>query len=86
MFRINHFLVNVFNYNPVKTVDVFTPTKSADLNYIERPELEKQIVSSLDMPGKQILIFGHSGSGKTTVIRRLLNKKKYRFIKVHCEK
>lgn len=84
--RINQFLVNIFNYNPVKTVDVFTPTKAADLNYIERPELEKQIISSLDMPGKQILIFGHSGSGKTTVIRRLLNKRKYRFIKVHCEK
>lgn len=83
---INNILINVFNYHPVKTVEVFTPTKAADLNYIERPELEKQINSSLDVPGKQIVIFGHSGSGKTTVVRRLLNRKGLKFIQIHCEK
>lgn len=83
---VNNILINVFNYHPVKTIEVFTPTKAADLNYIERPELEKQINSSLDVPGKQIVIFGHSGSGKTTVVRRLLNRKGLKFIQIHCEK
>lgn len=54
--------------------DVFTPTSIAKINYIERKQVNKKIVSSLMMPGKQIVIFGMSGAGKTTLIRNHLER------------
>lgn len=78
-------LVRLFNIHPVSTIQVFTPTTSAEANYVSRPKLEGLITKSLLTPGKQLLLFGHSGSGKTTLIRRVLKINGLKYIKTHCE-
>lgn len=82
---IDKILVKLFNIHPVKANQVFTPTTSAETNYVGRPKLESLISNSLLTPGKQLLLFGHSGSGKTTIIRSVLKMNHIRFIKTHCE-
>ena len=82
---IDRVLIRLFNIHPVKAVKVFTPTTSAEANYVNRPELENLITQSLQTPGKQILLFGHSGSGKTTLIRSVLKLNGVKFVKTHCE-
>ncbi|MDY0051061.1 MAG: hypothetical protein RBR65_00855 [Aliarcobacter sp.] len=64
--------------------DIFTPTSSADVNYIERQSLDSRILSSLTTKGKQIVIFGHSGVGKTTLLRKSLQKIYENEIITHC--
>lgn len=64
--------------------EVFTPSTVANVNYLRRKELEKRIAKSLETPGVQIILYGHSGSGKTTVIRKLLDEKKYSFVRTQC--
>ena len=81
---IDSFL-ELFSSQSIEVYNVFTPTKAAELNYIARPNLEKQINQELCTPGKQILLFGHSGSGKTTIIRSLLNNAGQNSIRTHCE-
>ncbi|MFW3357345.1 hypothetical protein [Aliarcobacter butzleri] len=64
--------------------DIFTPTSSADINYIERKSLDTRILSALHTKGKQIVIFGHSGVGKTTLLRKSLQKIYENEIISHC--
>lgn len=55
--------------------DVFTP-RSASVNprtYISRPDLEKQLKRSLQMP-KHIVIHGESGAGKSWLYKKILNE------------
>ena len=49
--------------------DVFTPTSAAHLNYIVRPSIENILHRDLRTPGLQIIMYGHSGSGKTSLAR-----------------
>lgn len=69
------------------TSKVFTPTRSAKLSYIKRPELETKIESCLQNNGRQLVLYGVSGSGKTTIIRHILSssQKNKRFIYTICE-
>lgn len=78
--------IRFFNISPISVHSVFTPATAAEVNYVRRPELENIIISELDTPGKQILLFGHSGSGKTTIIRSVVKRKGLEFIRTHCEK
>lgn len=64
--------------------EVFTPGTVAKVNYLRRTELEKRISASLETPGVQIVLYGHSGSGKTTVIRKLLDENKSQYIRTQC--
>jgi len=50
---------------------VFTPATPAQLNFIDRVAITKQLVDALQTPGKQLIVYGESGSGKSTL---LLNK------------
>jgi len=50
------------------TKDVFTPTKPARIAFVERDSVNDKLVNSLGTPGKQIVIYGHSGTGKTTLL------------------
>ena len=84
-YLLDKLLVKLFNIHPVKATDVFTPTTSAEINYVKRPLLESIITKTLLTPGKQLLLFGHSGSGKTTLIRRVLKNNRINSIKTHCE-
>ncbi len=64
--------------------EVFTPTVSAEVAYTHRDDIEKQLDKAIDIPGKQVVIFGHSGSGKTTVLKHILNRKNIRIITSAC--
>ncbi len=55
-----------------ETYQVFTPTSVASINYIERMSLNSRMVSALRTPGKQLIIFGHSGVGKSSLLRNSL--------------
>lgn len=50
---------------------IFTPTTPARLSFIERDDINEKLVNALRTPGKQVVVYGHSGSGKSTI---LLNK------------
>lgn len=57
------------------TYKVFTPTSPAQSSFIERgKKLNSHLVDALRTPGKQIVIYGHSGTGKTTLIVNKLNQ------------
>ena len=77
--------VRLFNIEPIAVEDVFTPAVAAKVNYVNRPMLEKTIMEELRTAGKQILLFGHSGCGKTTIIRTVLQQLNRRPIRTHCE-
>lgn len=78
-------LVKLFNIHPIKTTSVFTPATAADMNYIPRPELETEIIRNLKIPGKQIIALGVSGSGKTTIFRKILSQNNLHYIVTQCE-
>lgn len=54
--------------------DVFTPTSQARLNFVDRDSINDQLVDALRTPGKQIVIYGESGSGKSTILQRKLEQ------------
>lgn len=81
-----HYFIELYHrkFNKRNLHEVFTPSTIANVNYLRRSDLEKRIARSLDTPGVQIILYGHSGSGKTTVIRKLLDEKKYSFVRTQC--
>ena len=85
MNAFQNFTFKYFKWPSMKLESVFTPAKAADINYIEREYIDSQLSSEMSPPGKQIIVFGHSGSGKTSSVRNLLNKSDYKFIRTHCE-
>lgn len=64
--------------------DVFTPTRAAKLNYVKRAELEQLINRSIRIPGTQIILYGHSGGGKTTLVRNILESQNRQYIVTNC--
>jgi hypothetical protein len=64
--------------------EVFTPTQHAKLNFVERPELENRLYDSLRTPGKQIVVYGHSGSGKSSLLERKLRQIYAHHITTRC--
>ncbi len=53
---------------------VFTPTSIARLNFVERSEINSQIVNALRTPGKQVIIYGETGGGKSTLLANKLDQ------------
>ncbi len=68
------------------TRDVFTPTKPARIAFIERDSVNDKLVNSLTTPGKQIVVYGHSGTGKTTLLVNKLTQLYERHITTRCMK
>lgn len=64
--------------------EVFTPTTSAKLTYIERSDISEKITKALLMRGMQLILYGYSGSGKTTIIQNILAKQRKRYIITNC--
>ncbi|MEX6678006.1 AAA family ATPase [Pseudomonas sp. W2Oct36] len=52
--------------------EIFTPATPANLTFIEREEINTSLVNALRTPGKQLVVYGHSGSGKSTIINKKL--------------
>lgn len=72
-------------FKPYNLEEVFTPNTVAKLTYIRRDGLDRDIEDYINIPGKQIFVYGHSGSGKTSLLRNKLNDLKRDFIITHCE-
>lgn len=59
----------------VTVTQIFTPGRNAThLNFIERPELEARMVRGLTAPGINLVIFGASGSGKSSIVSYILER------------
>jgi len=69
-----------------KSTDVFTPTKPAKLTFIERDEINEQLVDALRTPGKQIVLYGPSKSGKTTLLTNKLEQLYENHVTTKCTK
>ncbi len=69
-----------------QTRDVFTPTKPARIAFVERDSVNNKLVNSLTTPGKQIVVYGHSGTGKTTLLANKLTQLYERHITTRCMK
>lgn len=68
------------------TRDVFTPTKPARIAFVERDSVNDKLVNSLTTPGKQIVVYGHSGTGKTTLLVNKLQQLYEQHITTRCMK
>ena len=63
---------------------VFTPSTSAKLTYVPRKIIESDFQKCLNIPGMQIVLYGHSGCGKTTLWKHILIQNKINYIKTSC--
>jgi hypothetical protein len=77
-------IINRFFKNNILN-EIFTPNTTAKLTYVKRQIIEEDLEKYLDLPGKQIVLYGHSGSGKTTLLGNKLRETNYNYIKTHCE-
>ena len=68
------------------TRDVFTPTKPARIAFVERDSVNDKLVNSLTTPGKQIVVYGHSGTGKTTLLANKLTQLYEHSVTTRCMK
>lgn len=69
-----------------QVIKVFTPTTPARIAYVDREQINDKLVNALQIPGKQLIVYGHSGSGKTTLLVNKLNQIYERHITTHCMK
>ena len=65
---------------PYALEDVFTSGTPADVNYVRRLSLEGILKQNIKVKGNQLIVFGHSGSGKTTIIQKVLKDINQNFI------
>lgn len=54
--------------------DVFTPASQARLAFVPRTQINDDLVDALRIRGKQVIVFGETGSGKTTLVQRKLEE------------
>lgn len=71
-------------FKKIELNDVFTPTTAAKINFVKREKIEDRFLKHLSQPGMQIVIFGASGGGKTTLTTKLLATKKIPYITTSC--
>lgn len=65
---------------------VFTPSKPARVTFVDRLEFNDDVITALGMPGTQLVIYGHTGSGKSTLIENLLSRVYEKQINTNCMK
>lgn len=72
--------------NLYTTTDVFTPTRQAKLTFVERLEddLNDDLVDALRTPGTQVVIYGYSGTGKSTLLFNVVNRLYQNTIVTRC--
>lgn len=70
--------------NTFTVTEVFTPTRPARVAFVEREEVNDRLVNALQTPGKQLVVYGHSGMGKTTLLVNKLHQLYGRHITTRC--
>lgn len=71
-------------FKPYLIEKVFTPSSSAELTFVRRSSIEKKFHRQFKLCGKQIIVYGHSGSGKTTFLNKYFKEKNVSTITVQC--
>jgi phage pi2 protein 07 len=66
--------------------EVFTPTTPARTCFVEREEINDKLVRALRTPGRQIVVYGHTGTGKTTLLINKLRQLYEYHITTRCMK
>lgn len=66
--------------------EVFTPSRPARVTFVDREKINSRIVRALQIPGMQIVIYGHTGSGKTTLLENKLFQTYEKHIRTNCMK
>lgn len=66
--------------------DVFTPSSVASLTFVPRDSINNKLVDALKTKGKQVIVYGHSGCGKTTLLENKLAQIFDLHIKTSCMK
>ncbi|MHB1526461.1 MAG: AAA family ATPase [Candidatus Dormibacteria bacterium] len=64
--------------------DVFTPSQPAKLNYISRPTISRRLATALRTPGQQLIVYGASGTGKSTLLLHELRELYLEIITTRC--
>ena len=82
--KIIKWLKSLIKKNNYSIEEVYTPTSAAKINYVSRPEIEGTIRRAIKIPGMQIILYGHSGGGKTTIIRKILETERRNYIITSC--
>lgn len=59
---------NETNRTDLTVEEVFTPSQPATHTFVERCEINERFVNSLRTPGTQLILYGHSRCGKTTLV------------------
>lgn len=65
---------------------VFTPATPATITFVERDIINNRLVRALELPGNQIVLYGHTGSGKSTLLQNILNRTYEKQITTNCMK
>lgn len=66
--------------------DVFTPSSVASLTFVPRDSINDKLVDALRTKGKQVVVYGHSGCGKTTLLENKLSQIFSLHVKTSCMK
>ena len=66
--------------------DVFTPSSVASVTFVPRDSINNKLVDALNTKGKQVVVYGHSGCGKTTLLENKLTQLFELHIKTSCMK
>lgn len=67
-----------------KLEEVFTPTQPAYYTFVERSAINDRLERAIKMPGKQIVLYGCSGVGKTTILAHKIRRKEISCIITRC--
>lgn len=69
---------------PPSLGDVFTPSSPAKRAYVARPVPEADLRASLSMPGTQVIVYGESGAGKSSLVTKVLADLGRRYVTTRC--
>ncbi|OEK05392.1 P-loop NTPase family protein [Roseivirga misakiensis] len=64
--------------------EIFTPSSPATHTFVDRPAINNLLVDAIRTRGKQLIIYGHSGTGKTTLLFNKLNQTYDDYIITRC--
>lgn len=66
------------------TQEVFTPIQPATLAFVDRGAIAHELIQALTTPGKQIVLYGHSGAGKSSLLINALHQLGRQSITTFC--